>query len=62
MIDRKEKPKIPSKFAKRAARYNEFGCKVFFRVFSKNGHPGKLRCTFFLLEKIALLSKLKDIG
>ena len=24
MIDRTEKPKIPSKFAKRAARYNEF--------------------------------------
>ena len=27
MIDGTEKPKIPSKFAKRAARYNEFGCK-----------------------------------
>ena len=28
MIDATEKPKIPSKFAKRTARYNEFGCKV----------------------------------
>ena len=27
MIDGTEKPKIPSKFAKRAARYNEFRCK-----------------------------------
>ena len=25
MIDGTEKPKIPSKFAKRTARYNEFG-------------------------------------
>ena len=29
MIDRTEKPKIPSKFAKRAARYNEFRCNSF---------------------------------
>ena len=28
MIDATEKPKIPSKFAKRTAQYNEFGCKV----------------------------------
>ena len=28
MIDETEKPKIPSKFAKRAARYNEFGYKI----------------------------------
>ena len=28
MIDGTEKPKIPSKFAKRAARYNEFGSKA----------------------------------
>ena len=27
MIDGAEKPKILSKFAKRAARYNEFGCR-----------------------------------
>ena len=27
MIDGTEKPKIPSKFAKRAARYNEYGYK-----------------------------------
>ena len=25
MIDRTEKPRIPSKFAKRTAQYNEFG-------------------------------------
>ena len=28
MIDGTEKPKIPSKFPKRAARYNEFGYKI----------------------------------
>ena len=28
MIDGKEKPKIPSKFAIRAARYNEFHCAL----------------------------------
>ena len=28
MIDGTEKPQIPSKFAKRAARYNEFGSKA----------------------------------
>ena len=27
MIDRTEKPKIPSNFAKRTARFNEFHCK-----------------------------------
>ena len=30
MIDGTEKPKIPSKFAKRAARYNEFRCNLYF--------------------------------
>ena len=30
MIDGTEKPKIPLKFAKRAARYNEFGYKVVY--------------------------------
>ena len=29
MIDGKEKPKIPSKFAIWAARYNEFRCKLY---------------------------------
>ena len=29
MIDGTEEPKIPSKFAKHAARYNEFGYKYF---------------------------------
>ena len=33
----------------------------FFRVFSKNRHPGNLHCPFFLLEKIALLSILKEV-
>ena len=32
----------------------------FFRVFEKNRYPGKLHCTFFSLEKIALLSMLKE--
>ena len=27
MIDRTEKPKIPSNFAKRTAQFNEFHCK-----------------------------------
>ena len=31
MIDRTEKPKIPSKFAKRGAQYNEFRCNVYHR-------------------------------
>ena len=31
MIDGTEKPKIPSKFAKRAARYNEFGYNLNVR-------------------------------
>ena len=60
-IEGTEKTKIPSKFAKRAARNNKFGCEVFFVYSQKNRHPGKLHCTFFLLlEKIALLSILKD--
>ena len=37
MIDGTEKPKIPLMFAKRAARYNEFGYKWgFFWVFKTN--------------------------
>ena len=32
MIDGTEKLKIPSKFANRAARYNEFGYKRLFTV------------------------------
>ena len=32
MIDGTEKPKIPSKFAKRTARYNEFRYNVFIAV------------------------------
>ena len=34
----------------------------FSRVFSKHRHPGKLHRTFFFsLEKIALLSMLKEV-
>ena len=37
MIDGTEKPKIPLKFAQRAAGYNEFGYKKgFFWVFKTN--------------------------
>ena len=32
MIDGTEKPKIPSKFSKHAARYNEFGSKPTYSV------------------------------
>jgi len=32
MIDETEKPKIPSKFAKPAARYNEFGYKLIQKL------------------------------
>ena len=34
MIDGTEKPQIPSKFAKLAARYNEFHCKLEFQRIS----------------------------
>ena len=33
MIDGTEKPKTPSKFAKRTARYNEFGSKYLITLF-----------------------------
>ena len=33
----------------------------FFRVLSKNRHPGILHCTFFSPEKLALLSFLKEV-
>ena len=36
MIDGTEKPKIPSKFAKQAARYNEFGCRFIILCFTRN--------------------------
>ena len=32
MIDETEKPRIPPTFTKRAARYNEFACKVIFAL------------------------------
>ena len=34
MIDGTERPKIPSKFAKPAARYNEFGYIYFYKEIS----------------------------
>ena len=33
MIDETEKPTIPSKFSKRASRYNEFGYKELLHVY-----------------------------
>ena len=33
----------------------------FFRVLSKDRHPGILHCTFFSPEKLALLSLLKEV-
>ena len=44
MIDGTEKPKIPSKFAKRATRYNEFRCNtvilivIAVRINKQTGH------------------------
>ena len=39
MIDETEKPKIPSKFAKPAARYNEFGYKLIQKLLPADGLP-----------------------
>ena len=33
----------------------------FFRAFSKNRHPGKLHCTLYSPEKLALLALLKEV-
>ena len=46
MIDGTEKPKIPLKFAKRAARYNEFGYKVVYWLIqriSEKSYPSSNR-------------------
>ena len=51
MIDGKEKPKIPSKFAKRAARYNEFGCKVFFFAYSQKIDTPESFVVLFFIRK-----------
>ena len=40
MIDGTEKPKIPTKFAKRAARYNEFRCNNGFQIPVKTSFTG----------------------
>ena len=46
MIDKTEKPKIPSKFAKRAAQYNEFGYNKYYYIILLL-HPGlgNIKCT-----------------
>ena len=53
MIDGTEKPKIPLKFAKRTARYNEFRYNVFIAVAVSTNeshalaeHGGPWRLTF----------------
>ena len=48
MIDGTEKPKIPLKFAQRAAGYNEFGYKKGFFGYSK------LIFLFFVLQHFML--------
>ena len=46
MIDKTEKPKIPSKFAQRAAQYNEFGYNKYYYIILLL-HPGlgNVKCT-----------------
>ena len=53
MIDGTEKPKIPSKFAKRAARYNKFAYNIFQRL-------RYYRCHFFAL-KLPLQGSINNI-
>ena len=53
MIDGTEKPKIPSKFAKHAARYNEFGYKISINVHFILGNSTVSRC--IILQALAYL-------
>ena len=53
MIDGTEKPKIPSKFAKHAARYNEFGYKISINVYFIRGNSTVSRC--IILQALAYL-------
>ena len=50
MIDGREKAKIPSKFAKRAAQYNEFGYKTKLKTY--------LFTNFFDLFFLLLLARI----
>ena len=47
MIDGTEKPKILSKFAKHAARYNEFGYKISINVHFTRGNSTVSRSLIF---------------
>ena len=53
MIDRTEKPKIRSKFAKHPARYNEFGYKISINVYFIRGNSTVSRC--IILQALAYL-------
>ena len=53
MIDRTEKPKIRSKFAKHSARYNEFGYKISINVYFIRGNSTVSRC--IILQALAYL-------
>ena len=54
MIDGKEKPKIPLKFAKRAAGYNEFGYK--------QGLFGVLKTNLSIFRVISFYASILEIG
>ena len=53
MINGTEKPKIPSKFAKHAAQYNEFGYKISINVYFIRGNSTVSRC--IILQALAYL-------
>ena len=62
MIDGTEKPKIPSKFAKHAARYNEFGCEISINVYFIRGNSTVSRCIILqALAYLFVISKLEHI-
>ena len=63
MIDETEKPKIPSKFAKHAARYNEFGCEISINVYFIRGNSTVSRCIILqALAYLFVISKLEHYG
>ena len=53
MINGTEKPKIPSKFAKHAAQYNEFGYKISINVYFIRGNSTVSR--YIILQALAYL-------
>ena len=62
MIDGTEKPKILSKFAKHAARYNEFGYKISINVHLIRGNSTVSRCIILqALAYLFVISKLEHI-